>query len=169
MRRRYTLDQFRDAAARIRAAVPGAAITTDVIAGFPGESDADFEATLAFCREVGFARIHAFPYSRRAHTAAARLPAQVPETVRRERMARLLALAAELDAAHRAAGQGTVQPVLWEECREAGGESLWTGHTPAYLTVYAAGDGLANRITPVRLGAPFRDGVRGEPLEPVTP
>jgi threonylcarbamoyladenosine tRNA methylthiotransferase MtaB len=169
MRRRYTLEQFRDAAARIRAAVPGAAITTDVIAGFPGESDEEFEATLAVCRAVAFARIHAFPYSRRARTAAARMPGQVPDAVRRERMARLLALAAELDAAHRAAAAGSVQPVLWEASRMVEGERLWTGHTPGYITVYAPGEGLANRITPVRLGPLLHDGVRGELRESAAP
>ncbi len=158
MRRRYTAAEFRAAAERIRAAVPGAAITTDVIAGFPGETEEDFAATLALCREVGFARIHAFPYSQRSRTAAARMPGQLPPEVKRERMARLLALAEELSLAFRAAHRGTVRPVLWEEERH--GE--WFGHTDTYVPVYAASaEPLRNRITPVELGEVYHDGVRG--------
>ncbi len=159
MRRRYTAAEFLRAAERIRAAVPGVAITTDVIAGFPGETDADFAATLALCREVGFARIHAFPYSQRSRTAAARMPGQLPPEVKKERMARLLALAEELSLAFRRAHRGTVRPVLWEEEKEGG----WFGHTDNYIPVYAAAPGrdLRNRVTPVHLGEVYHDGVRG--------
>ncbi len=162
MRRRYTAAAFRDAAARIFAAVPGAAITTDVIAGFPGETEADFEATLDLCREVGFARIHAFPYSQRRGTTAARMPEQVPPPVRQERMRRLLALGRELAEAFARRHTGTERPVLWEEERKVDGEPLWFGHTDNYLPVYARGDGLHNRITRARLTEPFRDGLRAE-------
>lgn len=157
MRRRYTAAEFLRAAERIRAAVPGVAITTDVIAGFPGETEADFAATLDLCREVGFARIHAFPYSPRSRTAAARMPGQLPPEVKKERMARLLALAEELSLAFRRAHRGTVRPVLWEEEKEGG----WFGHTDNYIPVYAAGANLRNRVTPVHLGEVYHDGVRG--------
>ncbi|HQW50984.1 MAG TPA: MiaB/RimO family radical SAM methylthiotransferase [Tepidiformaceae bacterium] len=170
MRRRYTAAEFRDAAARIKAAVPGAAITTDVIAGFPGESDEDFEATFAFCRHVGFARLHCFPYSPRARTTAARLPGQLPPEAKQERMARLLALSEELSLAFRAEHAGAVRPVLWESERPARGAEgpLWHGHTDNYIPVYAAGDALLNRVTPVRLGEVYHDGVRGySPMEAV--
>src|SRR5207244_5722354 len=69
MRRRYSADDYRRAVALIREHVPDVAITTDVIAGFPAETQFDFEATIGLCRESGFAAIHAFPYSRRPHTA----------------------------------------------------------------------------------------------------
>ncbi len=170
MRRRYTAAQFVDAAARIRAAVPGAAITTDVIAGFPGETDDDFEATLALCREVGFARLHCFPYSQRSRTTAARLPGQLPPRVKQERMARLLALGEELSLAFRREHAGTVRPVLWESERPAreGSGMLWHGHTDNYIPVYGTGTGLLNRVTPVELGEVYHDGVRGySPLEAV--
>ncbi|MCC7090032.1 MAG: tRNA (N(6)-L-threonylcarbamoyladenosine(37)-C(2))-methylthiotransferase MtaB [Dehalococcoidia bacterium] len=170
MRRRYTAAQFVDAAARIRAAVPGAAITTDVIAGFPGEADEDFEATLALCREVGFARLHCFPYSQRSRTAAARLPGQLPPPVKQERMSRLLALGEELSLAFRREHAGTMRPVLWESERPAGdgAGSLWHGHTDNYIPVYGTGTGLLNRVTPVELGEVYDDGVRGySPLESI--
>ena len=168
MRRRYTAAQFVDAAARIKAAVPGAAITTDVIAGFPGETDGAFEATLALCRDVAFARLHCFPYSQRSRTTAARLPGQLPPPVKQERMSRLLALGEELSLAFRREHAGTMRPVLWESERPArdGGESLWHGHTDNYIPVYGTGTGLLNRVTPVALGEVYHDGVRGySPME----
>lgn len=161
MRRRYTIEQFRDAAGRIRASVPGAAITTDVIAGFPGETEADFEQTLSFCAEAGFARLHCFPYSRRSHTAAARMRSQVDGRVIRERMHRLLALAAELAARHHAANEGTVQPVLWEAERRGHQETVWSGLTGNYLRIYAHGTDLLNRVTPVKVGSSYDDGAWG--------
>ena len=161
MRRRYSARDFRLAAERIRAAVPDAAITTDVIAGFPGESDSDFEETLTFCEEIGFARLHCFPYSIRSRTAAARMPEQVPHEVRRERLARLLALGEELSLRFRRRFAGRVRPVLWEGERKGGETRLWHGHTDNYVDVYAAGEGLHNRITPVTLGEVYHDGVLG--------
>src|SRR5690606_25330971 len=143
-----------------RAAVPDAAITTDVIAGFPGETPSDFEATLALCREVGFARVHAFPYSRRQRTAAATMEDQVPEPVRKERMARLLELGAELARAHRERYRGSVRPVLWEEQRDSG---CWSGLTDNYIRAYTRGTALFNRTTPVRLEHDEADGVWAVP------
>ena len=164
MRRRYTAGEFRDAAGRITAAVPGAAITTDVIAAFPGETEADFADTLAFCDEIGFARLHCFPYSQRARTAAARMPGQLPPEVKKERMARLLALGARLQARFHARFAGEIRPVLWEEARSGpGGDPAWFGHTDNYIPVYGPGENLRNRVTPVRLGTPYADGVWGTP------
>ncbi|MFN0146043.1 MAG: tRNA (N(6)-L-threonylcarbamoyladenosine(37)-C(2))-methylthiotransferase MtaB [Dehalococcoidia bacterium] len=163
MRRRYTADAFLRAAERIRAAVPAVAITTDVIAGFPGETERDFADTLAICRAVGFARLHCFPYSQRARTAAARMPGQVDPAVRRERMARLLTLGEELSLAFREGAEGCVRPVLWETERPLDGAPASSGHTDNYIPVAMPGTGLRNRITPVRIGAPEGDGVRGAP------
>ncbi|MDE2668395.1 MAG: MiaB/RimO family radical SAM methylthiotransferase [Chloroflexota bacterium] len=160
MRRRYDIADYRNALARIRAAVPDAAVTTDVIAGFPGETDGDFAATLALCEEAAFARIHAFPYSPRARTAAAGMPDQVPVEVRKERMARLLALADDLAAAFRTRFSGSVRPVLWEEQRTTPEGSRWHGLTDNYVSVYAeSADDLAGRITPAALGGSFADGL----------
>lgn len=157
MRRRYTAKEFVEAADRIRAAVPGVAITTDVIAGFPGETEEDFEATLALCREVGFARLHCFPYSQRNRTTAARMPGQLSPDVKKERMSRLLALAAELAENFRCRFQGSTRPVLWEEQK---GEH-WIGHTDNYIAVYTSGTGLLNRVTPTLLGEVYHDGLWG--------
>ena len=160
MRRRYDVAAYRTALERIRAAVPDAAVTTDVIAGFPGETEADFAATLALCEEAAFARIHAFPYSPRARTAAASMDDQVPVEVRKERMARLLALADELGGAFRARFAGTIRPVLWEETRTTSEGPRWHGLTDNYVSVYSEDNGdLAGRIIPAALGAPFADGL----------
>jgi threonylcarbamoyladenosine tRNA methylthiotransferase MtaB len=161
MRRRYSAEEFRLAAERIRAAVPDVAITTDVIAGFPGETDAEFEETLALCAEMGFARIHAFPYSQRSRTAAALMKAQVAPAVRQERMGRLLALGHSLSLSFRQRFEGSTRPVLWEEERPTDAGPAWFGHTDNYIPVLAEGKSLGNRITPVQLGEVYDEGVRG--------
>jgi len=155
MRRRYTVEGFRRALALIQERVPDAAITTDVIAGFPGESDADFEETYAFCREAGFAGLHVFPYSRRPGTGAARMSDQVPEPVKRARTQRLLALARDLRADFGGRFRGRVMPVLWERAWPVQGGPVWEGLTDNYLrTVTRSNADLRNRILPARLGGP---------------
>jgi len=161
MRRRYSANEFVEAAERIRAVSPQAAITTDVIAGFPGETDEQFEETLALCREVAFARIHCFPYSPRTRTAAARMAGQVSPEVRKERMGRLRQLNGELSIAFRSRFLGTTRPVLWETEQPSKGGRRWFGHTDNYIGVYAEGDDLRNRLTPSLLSALYDDGVAG--------
>jgi threonylcarbamoyladenosine tRNA methylthiotransferase MtaB len=180
MRRRYTLDRYCEALALIRACVPDVAITTDVIVGFPGETDAEADDSLAFCRAAGFAMMHVFPYSRRAGTTANLMPGQVPEPVKRARLEAMLALAKESAAAYRRPFVGRTLPVLWERrLPTAGGGAaaghadgalpVWEGLTDNYLRVRcrAAGD-LRNRILPVRLVADTGDGLWGV-LDPGPP
>jgi threonylcarbamoyladenosine tRNA methylthiotransferase MtaB len=158
MRRRYTAPQFRRTIDLIRERVPDVAITTDVIAGFPGETEADFEATCGLCEEVGFAAIHAFPYSRRPGTAANMMRDQVPVHVRRQRLERLLALAVSCAQAFRHRYLDHVMPVLWEERKDG----WWQGLTANYLRVYTRADGdLANVLLPARLLALQDGGLRG--------
>ncbi len=162
MRRRYTAGEFLCAAERIRAAVPGVAITTDVIAGFPGESEEDFAATLRLCEEVAFARIHAFPYSVRSRTAAARMPGQLAPEVVKERTSRLLALGSDLWERFSCAHVAQVRAVLWEAPRRGDdGQLLAFGHTDNYIPVYADARNMEGRITQAQLGEVYHDGVRG--------
>ena len=148
MRRRYTTEQYRAALALIRERVPDVAITTDVIAGFPGESEADFDATLALCREAGFAAIHAFPYSRRPHTGAAVMDGHLPPAVRRSRLEHLLEIARESALDFRQGFVGRTFAVLWEQ--ETAGR--WQGLTPNYIRVYTSADcDLTNKVLPTRL------------------
>jgi threonylcarbamoyladenosine tRNA methylthiotransferase MtaB len=163
MRRRYTAGDFRRALALVRGRLPDAAITTDVIVGFPGESDADFEETYSFCREAGFARLHVFPYSRRPGTGADRMSDQVSESVKRARTQRLLALARDLRADFARRFRGRVMPVLWERARPASGGPVWEGLTDNYLRAFTRSDAdLRNRILPARLGGPAPSAGPGE-------
>jgi threonylcarbamoyladenosine tRNA methylthiotransferase MtaB len=149
MRRRYNPDQFRRAVDRVRAAIPACSITTDVIVGFPGETESDFAETLALCRELAFSKIHAFPYSERAGTEAAGMANQIPTDVKKGRMAQLLALSDELATAYHRQFVGRTMDVLWED-QEADGR--WSGLTDNYLRVLAASGGnIHNRVLPTRL------------------
>ena len=136
MRRRYNTTQYLDAARRLQSAFPGCALTTDVIAGFPGETDEEHRETLAFIREVGFARIHVFPFSPRSGTEAAKMPGQVTEAVKKARAAELIGLGASLEESFVQSLVGTTQRVLFEEEGEGG---LAEGYTENYVRVIAPG------------------------------
>ena len=155
MRRRYTTGQFADTVARIRAALPEAGITADVIVGFPGEGAAEFDDSLAFAQDMTFSDMHVFPYSQRPGTSAAYLVGQVAESAKKERMARMLELAGNgfQEFRHRQLGQ--TRPVLWESPGPAEGQTRLRGLTDNYIRVYCSdgegGASLANCITPARL------------------
>lgn len=162
MRRRYTTARYREALAQIRGAVPGAAITTDVIAGFPGETEQEFAETLAFCREAAFAQMHVFPYSRRPGTSAHLLKQHVPDPEKKERVHALLNLAAESGAAYRRGQIGTRQAVLFESEVQGGAGRWWEGLTDTYVRVRVASDAnLENRLLPVSLDGEDGDFLRG--------
>ena len=150
MRRRYNAAQFLNAVRTIRAAVPGAAITTDVIVGFPGERAADFERTYELCREAAFADLHVFPYSPRPRTGAALLEDNVPPQVKRERARRLRELAAEQARKFRAGLISETLPVLFESFHDG----RLNGLTDTYVPVEAEWHGPnppLNRLLPVRI------------------
>lgn len=134
MRRRYTPEQYMEAVERLRRYMPGCAITTDVLTGFPGETEQEAQETLDFVRAVGFARIHVFPYSRRKGTAADEMPNQVPEAVKRERTAKLLLLGNQLEEKYVSKLVGTRQDVLFET---ATGPAEAEGYTGQYVRVRA--------------------------------
>lgn len=158
MRRRYTAAEFQRAAALIRDRVPNVAITTDVIAGFPGETDADFEATYDLCCEIAFAAIHAFPYSRRPHTGAGTMDGHLPPEARRARLERLLEVGEASAHAFRQRYLGRTLDVLWEEQSDG----RWSGLTSNYIRVFAeSSDDLTNRLMPARLIALGGDGMCG--------
>ena len=145
----------REPADILREAFPGCALTTDVITGFPGETEEEFAETVAFVRKIGFARIHVFPYSARQGTPAASMPGQVPKTVREER-ARLLIAEGKKAAASWAEGQlGRVRPVLVEDRDENG---VPRGYTPEYAQVRVP-DGKQGEIVEVKLMEYGEDGV----------
>lgn len=159
MRRRYNTAQYSRAVAMIREALPDAAVTTDIITGFPGETDAEFFESYEFCEKAGFARIHVFPYSPRPGTVAIKLPGRVADAVKRERTRRMLALAEQSAARFKEGFLDRVMTVLWE--RQAGG--YWSGLTGNYIKVYIKSSGnLVNDIGTVRLAGLYRDGMFGE-------
>jgi threonylcarbamoyladenosine tRNA methylthiotransferase MtaB len=159
MRRPYTAEGYLDLLARVRAAVPGVAVTTDVIVGFPGETEAELAASLATVEAAGFARIHAFPFSARPGTEAAALPGQVPPEEKKERMERMLEAAARAELGFQRAHLGTRATVLWERPRGGMGQGL----TDNYLRVVSPeGAGLWNRFSEVELVGLAPEGLRGE-------
>lgn len=158
MGRRYDTAHYLAAVEEIRRRFPLAAITTDLMVGFPGETLGDFEESVAFARRVGFARIHVFPYSRRPGTRAAEMPGQLPQEEKRRRAARLIAVGEELRGAFLASMEGTVQEVLFEE----GGAEGQVGYTPNYTPVTVRElSPLQGRILPVRLAGREGDGCGG--------
>jgi len=166
MARKTTPQSFARLVAAARAAIPGVAITTDLIVGFPGESEAEFSASLEFAREMRFAGGHVFTYSARPGTAAARMPDQVPLQVRKQRSARMRALLAESAAAYRVCFLGETLPVLWESAAALGPDG-WhlSGLTDNYLRVTAVASSLLlNRIMPARLEALEGECLRGRCL-----
>ena len=160
MNRHYTTGQFAQLLADVRAAVPGVAISTDIIVGFPGETEEDFAAGLDFVRQMGFARMHVFPYSARRGTPAARRTDQVPPMVRKERAARMQALAEELAEAYHRSVLGSAAEVLFETCEEG----VTDGLTETYIRVYTDAPVTRGEIVPMRLMHLYRDGIWGEPI-----
>ncbi len=161
MRRPYTAEQYADLLAEVRDAVPGMAVTTDVIVGFPGETDAEFDDNLAFTQRMVFAKVHAFPYSSRPGTLAANLPDHVEHSVKRERMARMLAVTEAAEEDFRRAQLGQTAEVLWEGAREG----VWQGMTDNYLRVFTeSSEDLGNRLLPVQLEEMVDGGVKGRVL-----
>ncbi len=157
MRRRYNTHEFRRACELLRAAFPGCAVTTDVITGFPGETEAEFSETVDFCREIGFARMHVFPYSARQGTPAAVMPGQVPRALREERARTLIAEGAKMAAAYQAGQIGKTVEVLVEETGEAG---IAHGYTAQYIPCAFEG-GKPGEICPVRVTGTDGDGLTG--------
>lgn len=146
MHRRYTPEEYLRAVERLREAFPDCAITTDVLTGFPGETDAEAQETADFVRQVAFARIHVFPYSPRAGTLAAAMPDPVDDTKKQWRTNELLKIGNQLEIAYVQKLTGTTQEVLFERQLEGG----WAeGLTGQYVRVRALA--RANELLPVRL------------------
>lgn len=160
MHRFYDTAGYERLLTRIREEVPGIAISTDIIVGFPGETEEMFQESLAFVRRQEFARVHVFPYSRRPATPAAARSDQVPHPVRRERVKMMQALADEMAADYHGKFIGTIVPVLFETQHEGVADGL----TDTYIRVYTKGPVKVGEITAMRLLRLYRDGLWGEPI-----
>ncbi len=169
MARRCRVDDFRELVRLARRYRPDLVLTTDIIVGFPGETEADFERTLTLVAEIGFAHVHIFPYSPREGTAAAAFPGQVDERTKKARCRRLHELAARLRRRALEAHVGRTAAVLWEKAETRAGRTGFSGYTPHYLRAWTAAApeaDLGNRIQTVRLTgiAPEGDRLIAEPV-----
>ena len=136
MNRHYTKEEFKEAVDCIRRAFPLAAITTDVIVGFPGETEEDFQESMRFISEIGFYDLHIFKYSRRKGTRADEMKEQITEKVKKERSKILLDLALKDSEKFRKQFIGKRSEVLIEEVRELEGETYYTGFNKEYIRFY---------------------------------
>ncbi|MGA7671961.1 MAG: tRNA (N(6)-L-threonylcarbamoyladenosine(37)-C(2))-methylthiotransferase MtaB [Nitrolancea sp.] len=168
MKRWYNLQQFRRSVRRLREEIPEIGITTDVIVGFPGETDQEFQETCDFAREMAFAKIHVFPFSARRETAAASMPDQIPSRVKDRRSARLRDIADDLHTSFVHSQLSYETEVLLEQPHDdiLPGTTVWNGFTGNYLRVYVpSSDNLHNRIVTVVPEAAIRDGaLSGAPV-----
>ena len=147
MNRKYDTARYRESVALLNQYFDHPAVTTDLITGFPGETEAEFAATLEHIRACRFAQMHIFPYSIRTGTPAAKME-QVPRAVKEERSARAAKVAAEMAEAYLSACVGKTFPVLFEQTYDG----LWHGHAPNYMTVaLSCGEDLHNRVVNVRI------------------
>ena len=134
MKRRYTAEEYLRAVELLREYLPGCALTTDVLCGFPGETDEEAAETLRFVEKAAFARIRVFPYSRRSGTLADRMPNQVPQAVKNRRAQELIALGNKLEASYAKELIGQDAEVLFEQ---PAGDGLCEGYTKTYVRVRA--------------------------------
>ena len=163
MNRPYSLADYARAVQSVREAVPALALTTDVMVGFPGESDREFEESCRFCQDMDFAGIHVFPYSARPGTAASEMPNQIEDRTKKERLRRMLALAQQSAHHFRSQFLGQTMSVLWES---KSGSATWDGLTANYIRVSARSDeNLSNRLLPVKLMAEKGHALVGENIE----
>lgn len=161
MKRKYTTEEYMVSLQRLRNAFPGCAITTDMIVGFPGETEEEFEKSLSFIRQCRFADMHIFPYSRRPGTPAAEMPGQLPNAVKEERSRRAIAVAQDMSRCYHQELLGTTQAVLVEGME--GDHSV--GHAMNYVKIYIPGAYPRNEIQTVAVKSLYGDGVTGEVIQ----
>ncbi|NMB11648.1 MAG: tRNA (N(6)-L-threonylcarbamoyladenosine(37)-C(2))-methylthiotransferase MtaB [Firmicutes bacterium] len=166
MRRPYTVQDYRDVVQRLRAHLPDVAITTDIIVGFPGETEAQFQRALDFVKETGFSRLHVFRYSPRRGTAAANFPQQIPAQTKNRRSQQMIQLGKELSLAFHQAYIGQRVEVLWEESAAHRKMELWEGHIPTYVKVRAERQrGESGDIEMVSIEGADQEGIWGKVVE----
>ncbi|PTX64850.1 threonylcarbamoyladenosine tRNA methylthiotransferase MtaB [Melghirimyces profundicolus] len=163
MRRRYTVDEYRRKIEHIHQAMPGVAITTDVIVGFPGETEEQFENGYRLIEELGFSELHVFPYSTRTGTPAARMKDQVPADVKQERVAKLIQLSDRLALEYASNYVGEVLEVIPERpYKEDPDSGLYMGYSDNYLqVVFPGNEDLVGKVCRVRLDEPGSKTCRG--------
>ena len=148
MNRKYDSSRYYESVQFLHEVYDRPAITTDLIVGFPGETEDEFQQTLDFIQKCGFAAMHIFPYSRRPGTPAAKMPAQVPNAIKEDRAHRAAESAQNMEYAYLDSFVGQTVPVLFEEERDG----VWLGHTTRYCQVGVTSmESLHNQLRQVRL------------------
>ena len=142
MNRRYTTEEFARSVEILRRVYEHPAITTDVITGFPGETEEEFAQTVSYLEKIRFFEMHVFPYSRREGTVAADMPGQLTEKEKKQRSSVLLAMTARHSKEYREYYIGKEQEVLFEQCHEIEGRQYLTGHTRNYVRVAVPVEGI---------------------------
>ena len=163
MRRKYTMEFFADRLTKLKKALPGLAVTSDVIVGFPGETEEEFMETYNCIKEHKFSELHVFPYSKRTGTPAARMDGQVDENVKNERVHKLIALSDQLAKEYASDYEGDVLEIIPEEpFTETGEGNLLVGYTDNYMkVVFEGSEALIGQIVKVKIlkaGYPYNKG-----------
>jgi threonylcarbamoyladenosine tRNA methylthiotransferase MtaB len=169
MARRTNQASFRELVTAARTHIPDLNLSTDIITGFPGETEQDFAESLDYVREMAFARLHVFTYSQRPGTAAAKMPDQLPNALKKERTRQMIELGNAMSETFHAGFVGTEREVLWETAVGADNNGLrWLGYTDNYIRVTASGSAdLFNCVTPTQLREARVDGMVGKIEEAV--
>ena len=155
MKRKYDTARYYESVELLRKYFPGCALTTDMIVAFPGETEEEFEESLAFIKKCAFAEMHIFPYSRRPGTPADKMPGQHPNAVKEDRSRRAIAVASEMTRDYGRGMAGTIQEILFEEAHLG----IWSGHAPNYVRVSVKSDeDLHNQVRRVRILGDGTDG-----------
>jgi tRNA-2-methylthio-N6-dimethylallyladenosine synthase len=166
MRRTYSRERFLKLVDELRDAIPDLALTTDIIVGFPGETEADFQETLTAVQEIGFDGAFTFVYSPRAGTEAAAMSEQIPEDIKRDRIERLIDVVQRVAAERNAARVGNVEEVLVEGASRTD-QALLRGRTRRNTTVNFAGSASAGELVDVRIDESTSTTLRGRQAVPV--
>ena len=162
MRRRYNTDMYRKSVQALRSVFPHAAFTSDILTGFPGETEQEFEETRAMIREIGFARIHVFPFSPREGTPAASMPGQLSRKEKEDRARILIADGQETASAYMASWEGKTSDVLIEDLEDG----VWRGYTPEYIPVLLRDPEIqSGQMLRVRLEKASENGMTGHVLQ----
>lgn len=162
MRRLYSVNAYQEMVSLIKINIPDVAVTTDIMVGFPGESSEEFEESYLYCKQLGFAAIHVFPFSIRVGTEAADMFGQIGDKVKKERAHRMLELASCCRHSFYTKLSGRILPVLWEK-EVVFGEGVYSGLTDNYIRVFARSrESLTNRITQAKLERVYRNGMWAE-------
>ena len=161
MRRKYSTEFYKDRVLQLKKALPGLAVTSDVIVGFPGETREEFQETFQLIREIGFSELHVFPYSKRTGTPAARMEDQVDADEKNERVHRLIELSNQQAKEYASSYQGCKLEMIPEE-QDSENEALLLGYTDNYMKVKAAMSpdhiGEIVEVTIDRPGYPYSEG-----------